>query len=339
MSLKAKNILLIGGAGYVGTVITSHFLKRGYKVTVFDNFIYNHFFSVTPYLGDPDYRLVKGDINDNLLLENAMEGITDVIVLAGLVGDPITKTYPEESYVINEAGIRNCFRIANGRRISKLIFISTCSNYGMIGEKELADEDFQLSPLSLYARAKVNNELCLLDLKDKVDYAGVILRFATAFGVSPRMRFDLSVSEFVRDLYFGEELLVYDEHTWRPYCHVRDFARLLETVVESESEKVYFQVFNAGGDKNNFTKKMIVDDILKIIPNGKVRYGRTGSDPRNYRVSFSKVKSILGFEPNYSVSDGISELTEALKAGLYSDSMTDKNKYGNFLIEKRNIHV
>jgi nucleoside-diphosphate-sugar epimerase len=266
MSLKAKNILLIGGAGYVGTVITSHFLKRGYKVTVFDNFIYNHFFSVTPYLGDPDYRLVKGDINDNLLLENAMEGITDVIVLAGLVGDPITKTYPEESYVINEAGIRNCFRIANGRGISKLIFISTCSNYGMIGEKELADEDFQLSPLSLYARAKVNNELCLLDLKDKVDYAGVILRFATAFGVSPRMRFDLSVSEFVRDLYFGEELLVYDEHTWRPYCHVRDFARLLETVVESESEKVYFQVFNAGGDKNNFTKKMIVDDILKIIP-------------------------------------------------------------------------
>ena len=239
-----KNILLIGGGGYVGTVITSHFLKQGHRVTVLDNFIYNHQFSITPYLGDPDYNFVFGDMGDPDLLDSLSNNITDVIILSGLVGDPITKKYPEESEKINEVGVKKCMDYFNGKGIDKLIFISTCSNYGLIKEDELADENFKLSPLSLYAKAKVANEEYLLGKKGKVDYTGVILRFATAFGLSPRMRFDLSVSEFVRDLYFGEELVVFDEHTWRPYCHVRDFARLLETVVNAEKEVVDFEIFN-----------------------------------------------------------------------------------------------
>jgi len=220
----------------------------------------------------------------------------------------------------------------DGKGLDKLIFISTCSNYGLIGENELADENFTLSPLSLYAKAKVANEHYLMQKKGVADYTGVVLRFATAFGLSPRMRFDLSVSEFVRDVFFGEELLVYDEHTWRPYCHVRDFARLLETVINTDKDKVNFEVFNAGGDVNNFTKKMIVDEILKFIPDGNVRYGENGSDPRNYKVSFNKVKKVLGFEPQFTVTDGISELVNALQIGLYADSMKDKNKYGNYEI-------
>jgi nucleoside-diphosphate-sugar epimerase len=332
MIMSDRKILLLGGAGYVGTVLTSHLLKKGYKVRALDNFIYENEFAVQPYFGDPDYEFMKGDITNENDLQKAVEGVTDVVILAGLVGDPITKKYPEASKKINTKGVQKCIDFLNGKGLDKVIFISTCSNYGLIEEEELADENFKLNPLSLYASAKVEAEKHLLGMKEEADYTGTVLRFATAFGLSPRMRFDLTVSEFIRDLFFGKELLVYDEHTWRPYCHLRDFSRLIELVIESEKDKVNFEVFNAGGEVNNFTKKMIVYEVLKHVTNGKVIYNSEGSDPRNYRVSFKKVKDVLGFEPKFIVEDGIKELVEALKLGLYADSVKDSEKYGNYQI-------
>ena len=133
-------------------------------------------------------------------------------------------------------------------------------------------------------------------------------------------------------MYDGKELEVYDEHTWRPYCHVRDFARLLELVINTEKERVNFEVFNAGGDINNSTKKMLIDaNSMTHLPNSKVTYSSNGNDPRNYRVSFKKVKTI-GFEPKYTIKDGVKELIEALDLGLYNDSKENKNKYGNYNI-------
>jgi nucleoside-diphosphate-sugar epimerase len=328
-----KNVLLIGGAGYVGTVITSHFLKLGYKVRILDNFVYKNQESIQAYLGDENYEFIKGDLGDIQILEKAAQGIDHVVVLVGLVGEPITKNYPEASNEINEIGVQACIDFFDDKRLNRLIFISTCSNYGLIKEDELADENFALNPLSLYAKAKVGAELRLMSKKGKVQYTGTVLRFATAFGLSPRMRFDLSVSEFVRDLYLGEELLVFDEHTWRPYCHVRDFARLIDLVINAESEKVYFEVFNAGGEVNNFTKKMIVDTIATYIPEAQIKFGTNGSDPRNYKVSFKKVKDTLGFEPKYTVKDGIEELIKAFEIGVYKDSLNNKNRYGNYEIE------
>ncbi len=316
----------------MGTVITSHFLKLGYQVKALDNFIYRNHESIQSYLGDENYEFIAGDLGDMEVLAKAAEGIHNVVILGGLVGDPITKKYPEASIKINDIGVQACIDFFDDRNLDRLIFISTCSNYGLIKEDELADENFELNPLSLYAKAKVAAELHLMSKKGKVQYTGTVLRFATAFGLSPRMRFDLSVSEFVRDLYFGEELLVFDEHTWRPYCHVRDFARLIDLVINAKPEKVYFEVFNAGGEVNNFTKKMIVDTIASYIPEAKINYGTNGSDPRNYKVSFKKVKDALGFEPKYKVKDGIEELINAFKIGVYSDSLANKNRYGNYEI-------
>ena len=162
-----------------------------------------------------------------------------------------------------------------------------------------------------------------------------ILRFATAFGLSPRMRFDLTISEFTRDLALGKELLVYDAHTWRPYCHVRDFAHLIQVVIEAQTDIVSFEVFNAGGDINNATKQMIVDTILEKIPGGKVRYQEHGSDTRNYRVSFEKVKSVLGFEPKYTIQDGIDELIEAINNHVFDHVDENKNFFGNYEIHYR----
>ncbi len=327
-----NNVLLIGGAGYVGNVITSHFLKLGYQVKVLDNFVYKNQESIQAYLGDENYEFISGDLGDVEALARATEGIRNVVILGGLVGDPITKKYPEASNKINEIGIKAGIDFFDDKKLDRLIFISTCSNYGLIKEDELADENFELNPLSLYAKAKVAAELHLMSKKGKVQYSGTVLRFATAFGLSPRMRFDLSVSEFVRDLYFGEELLVFDEYTWRPYCHVRDFARLIDLVINANSDKVFFEVFNAGGEINNFTKKMIVDMIASYIPNTNIKFGANGSDPRNYKVSFKKVKETLGFEPKFTVKDGIEELINAFKIGVYADSLSNKNRYGNYEI-------
>lgn len=331
-NMSKRKVLLLGGAGYVGTVLSSHLLKRGYSVRALDNFVYENEFAVVPYFGDPDYEFIKGDIANLEDVANAIEGVSDVVILAGLVGDPITKKYPEASETINNKGVQDCISFLNGKGLSNVIFISTCSNYGLIKEDELADEEFELNPLSLYATAKVEGEKHLLKMSDSADYTGTILRFATAFGLSPRMRFDLTVSEFTRDLFFGKELVVYDEHTWRPYCHLRDFSRLIQMVLEADKTKVDSQVFNAGGDVNNFTKKMIIDEIQKHIPDSKIVYNAKGSDPRNYRVSFKKVKEVLGFEPKFTVNQGIKELVDALETGLYSDSNEAPEKYGNYQI-------
>jgi len=176
-------------------------------------------------------------------------------------------------------------------------------------------------------------EKYILSLKDRTQMNPTILRFATAFGLSPRMRFDLTISEFTRELAMGNELLVYDAHTWRPYCHVQDFSRLIQLLIEAPNEKVSFEIFNAGGDINNATKQMIVDAILEIIPNGKVRYQVHGSDPRNYRVSFEKVKSILGFKPKYTIQDGINELIESIQNHVFDHVNENRNFFGNYEID------
>jgi len=328
-----KTILIIGGAGYIGPVLTSHFLAAGYKVNCLDLLLYQNDICVTQYLGNPNYRFIYGDMSDLSAMNRALEGVTDVVLLAGLVGDPITKKYPAASHAINDVGILSCINYLNGKGLDRVVFVSTCSNYGLIKSNELADENFPLSPLSLYAKSKVAAEQSLLSKKDEVDYTPTILRFATAFGLAPRMRFDLTVNEFTRELDSGRELLVFDAHTWRPYCHVRDFGRLIQLVIEAPRAKVAFEVFNAGGEVNNFTKQGIVDTILALLPNSNVRYQEHGMDPRNYRVNFGKVKKILGFEPQYTVEYGVKELLSAIQEHVFDQVDTRKNFHGNYEIE------
>lgn len=332
MMRKSRRILLIGGAGYIGSTLSSYLLQQNYSVKVLDALLYQNGNCVLPYLSNPNYEFILGDFTSEDIVEFALSDITDVIILAGLVGDPITKKYPEQSNHVNLNGMKRFICRLSHFPLNKVIFISTCSNYGLIQENRLADENTELKPLSLYARAKIEIEQLILDQKNKINYCPTILRFATAFGLSPRMRFDLSINEFVRELYLGKELVVYDHETWRPYCHVLDFARVLASVLEAPKEKVSFEVFNAGGEKNNYTKKMIVDAVLMHLPNGKVRYQKHGSDPRNYRVNFSKIKNVLKFEPQYSVTDGVLEVLSALKKNCFEDVSSRPNFYGNYEI-------
>ena len=214
-----------------------------------------------------------------------------------------------------------------------MVFISTCSNYGLTEGSAKADENFELNPLSLYAKSKVRAEQYLMNQQSKVDYSATVLRFATAFGIAPRMRFDLTVNEFVKELYEKGEILVYDADTWRPYCHVNDFARLIRIVLDAPDHKIHFQVFNAGGDQNNYTKRMLVDNVLKHLPAATVTYQDHGGDPRNYKVNFDKVKHVLGFSPKYSVDFGVKELLNALENGVFNNSDAVRNFHGNYEIQ------
>ncbi len=327
-----RHVLIIGGAGYIGGALSSGLLERGMQVRVLDLLAYDHGAAISGFLMDQNYSFIRGDMGNKADLEDALDGITDVVILAGLVGDPITKKFPDEAHAINDLALKACIDNLNGRGLNKVIFVSTCSNYGLIEDNVLADENFELSPLSLYAKSKVQAEQYLLSLKGNTDFHPTILRFATAFGLAPRMRFDLTVNEFTREVATGNELVVYDAHTWRPYCHVRDFTRLIGRVLDFPVELVSFEVFNAGGDENNHTKQSIVDLILSRIPEAQVSYKANSSDPRNYRVDIEKVRRILHFVPAYSIADGIDEIVWAQRVGLLDEVEARINFYGNYAL-------
>ena len=329
---NGRLVTLFGGGGYIGPVIVKRLLAGGYRVRVVDMFLYGTENILLGFFDNPNFDVLNGDLADPAVALRGLDNATDAVILAGLVGDPITKKYPEAHQAINENGIRDLVDSLNGRGLKRVIFVSTCSNYGLIPEGALADEDYALSPLSLYAKAKVGIEQKLLALSGKVDYAATALRFATAFGLAPRMRFDLTVSEFTRDMYHGRDLLVYDADTWRPYCHVQDFADVIQRVLEAPAEAIAYEVFNAGGDSNNFTKRMIVEAIQKYLPDAPVTYQAHGSDPRNYRVDFKKIRTRLDFQPRYSVEDGVRELLKALEQNLFADAGARANFYGNYEI-------
>jgi nucleoside-diphosphate-sugar epimerase len=331
--MSTRSVLIIGGAGYIGPVVTERLLKAGYQVTCLDVLLYDNGRSVIPFLSDPNFRFLYGDLRDQSVLDQALEDATDVVLLAGLVGDPITKKYPQYSRLINDEGVSNCIDQFSDKGLERVVFVSTCSNYGLLQENEFADENHPLNPLSPYAASKVRAERHLLSKLGAVDYIPTILRFATAFGVAHRMRFDLTVNEFTRELALGKELLVFDAHTWRPYCHVRDFARLIHLVLEAPEASVAFEVFNAGGDINNFTKQGIVDVIVQQLPDSRVTYKEHGHDPRNYRVNFRKVRDTLGFEPHYRVTDGVTELLDAIRNHLFDDADRMRRFHGNYDIE------
>jgi nucleoside-diphosphate-sugar epimerase len=328
-----RHVLLVGGAGYIGSVLCRRLLSEGYKVRVLDLLVYGNGTSISGLLENPNFSFVRGDFCDAGLLKRVLTGASDVVLLAALVGEPICKKYPELARKVNMDGTVRLFDILSNRSIGKFIFFSTCSNYGLRVSDDLATEEADLSPQSLYAEAKVTAEQYILANKDKVDFSPTILRLATAYGISNRMRFDLTVSEFTRELVLKKELLVYDEHTWRPYCHVSDIADIVLRVLQAPPEKVCGEVFNAGTTEENYTKKMIVDSITPYVGPCRITYKKGGHDPRNYRVSFEKAARVLGFKNRFTMPIGVQNLITALEAGIFDDVDTRKTYYGNYHID------
>jgi nucleoside-diphosphate-sugar epimerase len=332
-SPRERLVLVVGGAGYVGSVLVRTLLGRGYRVRVLDLLLYGHGSSVADLLDVPGFQFQFGDLRDAAAVERALEGATDVVMLASLVGDPICRKYPELAREVNEHGTLRLFESLQGRSVDRFVFTSTCSNYGLMDQGTEATEESALNPQSLYAETKVAVENHVRSRAALVDFAPTILRLSTAYGFSSRMRFDLTMAEFTRELALGRELLVYDEDTWRPYCHTADIARAIVTVLEAESGLVRGEVFNVGASEANYTKRMIVDLVLKRVPSGVVAYRSGGRDTRNYRVSFRKIESSLGFSIDHSAEGFVMRLVAAVRDGLFPDVESRKDFFGNHTIQ------
>lgn len=328
---------MVGGAGYVGNVLCRRLLEAGYSVRVLDRLIFDHGAAIAPLGELPDFEFVFGDLRDPATVQRALRGVTDVALLAGLVGDPITKTYPELSDSINLEGCSALIEQLDGGGIDRFVFTSTCSNYGLRSSDEPATEESETAPVSLYAEHKVELEKRILTAAERgVDYTPTVLRISTAYGLSPRMRFDLTIAEFTRTLAAGEKLVVYDADTWRPYCHVRDISKAVITALAAPAEQVDGEVFNVGHSDENYTKRMVVEVVQEAIDGrGKVTFEEGGRDPRNYRVNFDKIRRQLGYVPDHRVPGSVAALARAVEAGAYVDFPVRGGFYTNHAISER----
>jgi nucleoside-diphosphate-sugar epimerase len=329
MDFKGRKVLVVGGAGYVGSVVASMLLDAGAQVRVLDQLIYDNGFALQHLLDNERLSLLRGDLCDAATFARAAQGVSDVVLLASLVGDPICKKYPDLARRVNQEAALRIIDSLDALGVKRFVFTSTCSNYGIHDPATLASETAELNPQSLYAQTKISVEQHLLAASRAAQCSGTVLRVATAYGLSPRMRFDLTVSQFTWELASGRPLLVYDADTWRPYCHVRDIAGAIIAVLEHPADAVRGEVFNVGENSQQFTKRMIVEQVQRHLADTQVEYRSGDTDPRNYRVSFDKIAHRLGFRCKNTVEAYIPRLIAAVQAGVFPD-VHGNSRFGNF---------
>jgi nucleoside-diphosphate-sugar epimerase len=311
-------IAVTGGAGYIGAPLCLTLAEAGRPVRALDVLLHEQE-DVAAMLEDAGVELIRADVRDPEARRRVLTGARAVVHLAAIVGDPACARAPELARAVNVEATRAVAADARELGVERLVFASTCSNYGRMADptREI-DEQAELAPVSLYAEQKVEVERLLLNGAHG-DLKPTCLRFATVYGVAPRMRFDLTVNEFTRDLWSDKALEVFGEQFWRPYVHVRDAGRAALTVLDAPSERVAGDVFNVGRSGENYRKLDLVQEIRKLTDRGEVSYVHRDEDPRDYKVSFDKIRAVLGFETEMTVPGGIAELIDALERDLFQD--------------------
>jgi nucleoside-diphosphate-sugar epimerase len=310
--------LVTGGAGYVGSATVRELLRSGRLVRVLDSLLHGQR-QVAEELAADGAEIIEGDVRDAEARRRALDGVTSIVHLAAIVGDPACAREPEVSEDVNVDATRALLADARESGVQRFVFASTCSNYGRMDDPSVPiTEEGELRPVSRYAEQKVTMERSVLN-GEGGGMTATCLRFATVYGMSDRMRFDLTVNEFTRDLWDNRELEVFGERFWRPYIHVRDAARAIRTVLDSDPELVAGEVFNAGHSDENYRKLDLVEVIREHTPSGSVTYVRRDEDPRDYKVSFEKIHSTLGYDTSMTVPEGVAEVITALSAGRFAD--------------------
>lgn len=310
-------VAVTGGAGYIGACLVETLLGR-HQVVVIDVLLHGQA-DVAGHLEAAGARFVQGDIGDPDLLTEALQDVDAVVHLAAIVGDPACARDAQAATRVNLDGSRSVLRAAQQAGASRFVFASTCSNYGRMADPTVPiDEDAPLRPVSLYAEQKVAVEQELLS-GAAAPLSATCLRFATVYGLAPRMRFDLTVNEFTRDLWAERKLDVFGEQFWRPYVHVRDAASAISLVLAADEALVGGRVFNVGESSENYRKLDLVELITSHLGRGEVSYVHRDEDPRDYKVSFDRIRNEVGFVPERRVPDGIAEVSAALDSGSFED--------------------
>jgi nucleoside-diphosphate-sugar epimerase len=320
-----KTTVVTGGSGYIGAMLVKELLDAGHDVRVLDSLLHGQE-DIAAEQESAGVQVIRADIRDADARRRALGGADAVVHLAAIVGDPACALDPAVSDEVNVQATEALVTDAREIGVGQLVFASTCSNYGRMTDPTVPiTEEGELSPVSLYAEQKVGMEKLILG-GGSDGLKPTCLRFATVYGVGRRMRFDLTVNEFSRELWADHELEVFGEQFWRPYIHVRDAGRAVRTVLEAQPEQVAGQVFNAGRSGENYRKLDLVEEIKKQTDKGSVSYVRRDEDPRDYKVSFDKIREQLGFQTLMTVPDGIGEVIDALDAKAFGDPFDGRYK-------------
>lgn len=312
-------ILITGGAGYIGSRLTPLLLAAGHQVRVLDHLAHGGE-SLLGVWCHPGFEFTRGDVRDRDTVRAAVSGRDAVVHLAAVVGDPACSREPASARAINLDASLELIEESKRAGVGRFVFASTCSNYGKMKDADrFVDEQSELRPVSLYAETKVAVERALLESDRKDGWCPTPLRFATIYGVSPRMRFDLTVNEFTMEMLTRKHLKVFGEQFWRPYIHVCDAARAIQLVLDSPVALVEGRVFNVGATDQNFQKQQLVELIRPYAPDAIVEFVHKTEDPRDYRVSFAQISDQLGFKTTRSVPQGIAEIAQLVKENVVRD--------------------
>jgi len=304
----SETILITGGAGYIGSVLTKKLVKKGYNVKILDLLIYGKI-GISHLLSNNSIELVAGDLRDSKLVDETLKGIDSVIHLAAIVGDPLCQRIPKAAKQINEIATKRLVKLCKKNGITRFIFASTCSNYG--SSEDLVDESSPVNPLSLYSETKVNSESFILKSKTS-DFEPCILRFSTAFGISPKMRFDLLLHEFMRDALIENKILIFGPQYWRPLVHVDDISRACILGLRKSSDLISGEIYNVGDNNQNYKKITLAKMVKNFIPSTEIKIRDLKKDTRNYRVSFDKIQNNLGFKITKNAYAGIIEILDKI---------------------------
>lgn len=322
-----NKILVVGGAGYLGSILCRKLLKRGYYVRVLDNLTYGDQ-GIKELYGQKNFEFIKGDMRNIQTVVDAVKDMDAVVHLAAIVGDHASELDPEETIEINYFGTRMLSEVCKYSQINRLLFASTCSVYGASPTPDTRiDENSSLNPVSLYAEMKLKSEKGILELKDE-NFSPTILRMATLYGLSPRMRFDLVVNTLTIKAMKDKEFTIFGGEQWRPNLHVDDAAEAYIKCLEAPIDKIKGEIFNVGSNQQNFKIIEIGETIKSMIPEADMSVDRENVDKRNYNVLFDEITTHLNYKTNISMDKGIKEMIDAIEKGMFDD-YTD-SKYSNY---------
>lgn len=298
-----ERVLITGGAGYIGSILTEVLLKEGFSVCVIDNLLFQQT-SLLPLFSNPNFSFIKGDVLNEALLKEQVAKADILIPLAAIVGAPACKQHPTLTKLVNLDSINTLLKLSSSSQ--KILFPNTNSGYGIGLKDAFCDENSPLNPISLYGKLKVKAEELLLDSNRAVTF-----RLATVFGVSPRMRLDLLVNDFVFRACQDKSIVLFEETFRRNYIHVRDVANTFLFGIRNY-EKMKGQTFNVGLSSANLTKRELCERIKRYVPDLYIHAAAIGEDPdkRDYVVSNQKLES-LGWQAVHSLENGIEELIQA----------------------------
>ena len=314
-SVKSNSILVIGGSGYIGSLLVPKLLDCGYKVRVLDLMLFGDE-PLENVINHPNLEIMRADFRQVDKVVEAMCDIETVVHLGGIVGDPACSIDEKLTIDINLTATLFLGEVARGHGVKRFIFASSCSVYG--ASNEILDERSNLNPVSLYARSKIASEKVLEELKDDT-FSPVYLRFGTIYGLSGRTRFDLVVNLLTAKALVDGKITVFGRNQWRPFIHVEDVAQAVFAVVDAPLHLVANEAFNVGSNEQNFTLGQIGAMINKFVPEVELLHFETDGDERNYRVNFDKITKTLNFNTKWSIEDGIRQVIAAIKSGSIAD--------------------